>query len=533
MVSITDAWWKTAVFYQIYPRSFMDANGDGVGDLEGIRQKLDYLVDLGIDAIWISPIFPSPMIDFGYDVSDYCGIHPLFGSMEEFDRLLSDAHQRGLKVVLDWVPNHTSDQHLWFMEARQNRDNPRRDWYIWKDARPDGSPPNNWESIFTGSAWQWDQATGQYYLHLFMEQQPDLNWRNPDVRQAMYATLRFWLDKGVDGFRMDVIPLLMKHPDFPNNPYRVDANGRSYQKHTFDLDQPEIHERLHEIRQIFDGYPGDRVSIGETYFDTPEELMTYYGKDLDELHLPFNFSLISLPWDAKQFQDAIGAYYAALPSGAAPNFVLGNHDRHRLATRFGVENHRSAALLLLTLKGSPTLYYGDELGMIDGIIPPEHFQDPVMTRKPDTDEGRDPERTPMQWDGSPNAGFSPAGVETWLPVNPDYPQINAAEEEKDPDSTLNFYRRLLAARKAEPALLDGDFSFFSSSPEDVLAYTRRSGSQGFLVAINFSDQSRFLKLPDSMQGGQIILSTVPGESSNTEATGLRLRPHEGILLKLG
>lgn len=526
-----NAWWKTAVFYQIYPRSFMDANGDGVGDLEGIRQKLDYLVGLGIDAIWISPIFPSPMVDFGYDVSDYCGIHPMFGSMQDFDRLLSESHRRGLKIILDWVPNHTSDIHPWFIEARQSRDNPRRNWYIWKDARPDGSPPNNWESFFAGSAWEWDAATGQYYLHQFMEQQPDLNWRNPDVRQAMYATLRFWLDKGVDGFRMDVIPHLMKHPEFPDNPMHPNTKDRMDQEHKYDRDQPEIHARLREIRQVFEAYPGDRVAIGETYFDTPEELMTYCGAALDELHLPFNFSLINLPWDAARFRQAIGDYYAALLPGAAPNFVLGNHDKHRLATRFGLENHRSATMLLLTLKGSPTLYYGDELGMIDGIIPPERFQDPVMTRKPDTDEGRDPERTPMQWDSTPNAGFSPAGVETWLPVNPDYAQVNVAQEELDPTSTLHFYRRLLALRKSEPALLDGEFSFIETSAADVLAYSRIAGGDGFLVAINFSDQPRQVGLPDRLPEGEIILSTLPGKRQ-PDSVNLRLRPHEGLLVKI-
>ena len=522
-------WWKTAVFYQIYPRSFMDANGDGVGDLEGIRQKLDYLAALGIDAIWISPIFPSPMIDFGYDVSDYCGIEPLFGCMDDFDRLLYEAHQRGLKIVLDWVPNHTSDQHPWFIEARQSKDHPRRDWYIWKDAKPDGSPPNNWESFFGGSAWMWNASTGQYYLHQFMEQQPDLNWRNPEVRLAMYDTLRFWLAKGVDGFRMDVIPHLMKHPDFPDNPFRPDAHGRIYQEHKYDRDQPEIHERLREIRQVLNAYPGDRVAIGETYFDTPAELMVYCGKELDELHLPFNFSLIHLPWEASQFEKAIREYYDALPPGAAANFVLGNHDKHRLATRFGKENLRTAALLLLTLKGSPTLYYGDELGMVDGAISPEQYQDPVMTRKADTDEGRDPERTPMQWDSSPNAGFSPAGVETWLPVNADYREVNVAREAADPNSPLNFYRRLLALRRSEPALLDGDIEFIEHLQDDVMAYLRSSEAQKYLIAINFGAHSRQVELPQNLRRGEIILSTLPAKSK-LDAARLRLRPHEGALL---
>jgi len=524
-------WWKTAVFYQIYPRSFMDADGDGIGDLEGIRQKLDYLVRLEIDAIWISPIYPSPMADFGYDVSDYCDIHPMFGNMNDFDRLLEEAHQRGLKIILDWVPNHTSDEHPWFVESRQSRDNPRRDWYIWKDAKPDGSPPNNWESFFAGSAWEWDEATGQYYLHQFLEKQPDLNWRNPEVRRAMYAVLHFWLDKGVDGFRMDVIHHLMKHVDFPDNPILTDDHGCKYQSHFFDIGQPEIHERLREIRQIFDRYPGERVMIGETWFETPQELIPYYGKDLDELHLPFNFTLIPLSWQAKRFKQAIENYTACLPEGASPNFVLGNHDQHRLASRLGVENHRSAALLLLTLKGSPTIYYGDELGMVDGIIPPERYQDPVMIRKPNSEEGRDPERTPMQWDSSHNAGFCPAGVETWLPVNPDYREVNADRQESDPHSTLNLYRRLLALRRAEPALSNGKFAFIEETPEDVLLYTRNTDKQDFLVAINFGAHPRFVELPQPFHGLEIVLSTLPG-GGKPGTNGLWLRPHEGVLLRI-
>jgi len=530
MLSNPHAWWKTAVFYQIYPRSFMDANGDGTGDLEGICQKLDYLVRLGVDAIWISPIYPSPMADFGYDVSDYCDIHPIFGNMADFERLLAEANLRGLKIVLDYVPNHTSDEHAWFLEARQSRDNPRRDWYIWKDANEDGGLPNNWESFFAGPAWEWDEATGQYYLHQFLEKQPDLNWRNPEVRQAMYAVLCYWLDKGVDGFRMDVIHHLMKHPDFPDNPILTDAHGRSYQPHLYDTGQPEIHDRLREIRQVFDSYPGERVTIGETWFEAPQELASYYGENLDELHLPFNFTLIPLAWEAARFKQAIQNYYESLPEGAAPNFVLGNHDQHRLASRLGVENHRSAALLLLTLKGSPTLYYGDELGMVDGNIPAERYQDPVMVRRPDTSEGRDPERTPMQWDDSPNAGFSPPGVETWLPVNPDYPEVNVARQEQDPDSTLNFYRRLLALRKTDPVLLYGDFAFVEHDNKNVLVFSRMNEQRRNLVAINFSSEPQSLELSAELQDGKVIISTLPG-SDELQPGCLNLRPHEGLLLQ--
>ncbi len=366
-------WWRNAVFYQIYPRSFMDSNGDGVGDLQGILDRLDYLVKLGVDAVWISPIFPSPMADFGYDVADYTGIDPIFGDMETFDRLLSEAHRGGLRIVLDYVPNHSSIEHPWFIESRSSRENPKRDWYIWKDPLPDGSPPNNWEAVVGGSAWNWDDNRGQYYLAQFIKDEPDLNWLNPEVVSAMEDVLHFWLRKGVDGFRMDMLPHLVEHPDFPDNPpIPADHPFRSIgltleQVHT--VDQPETHAIVRRFRKIFESYEGDRVIIGETPLFDMAKLASCYGQNLDEVHIPFNFKLLLTGWNAGKMKAVLEEYYAAIPEGAVPSIVFGNHDFARIATRFGRQNLRSAAVLLLTLWGVPTMYYGDEIGMENGDYP--------------------------------------------------------------------------------------------------------------------------------------------------------------------
>jgi alpha-glucosidase len=530
------AWWKQAVFYQIYPRSFMDSNGDGVGDLQGIIQRLDYLVDLGVDAVWISPIYPSPMADFGYDVSDYTGIHPLFGDMATFDRLLAEAHARGLKIVLDYVPNHTSDEHPWFIESRSSRDNPRRDWYIWKDPQPDGSPPNNWESRFGGPAWTWDEPTGQYYLHLFLAKQPDLNWRNPDVVAAMHDVLRFWLDKGVDGFRIDVVTFMIKHADFPDNPpippeQRRWDNPRT-QEHVYDISQPEIHGVLRDLRRIFGSYPGNRVMIGETIDLDPRKLVQYYGQNLDELQIPFNFSLLWCPWDAQQMWTTVEAYYAAMPKGAMPDFVLGNHDRHRLATRYGPANARAAALLLLTLWGVPTMYYGDEIGMEDVPIPPDQMQDPRGINAPEANVGRDPERSPMQWDASPNAGFAAAGVRPWLPVAENYRTVNVAAQMAESTSMLHFVRALLRLRRAMPVLhAEGDFRFVDGLPDDILAYTRTQDGLRVLVVLNFGGDERTLDLSALGPSGEVLVSTGMDRNGPVSLYALNLGPHEGLLLR--
>ena len=355
-VTVTEntPWWKNCVIYQIYPRSFQDSDGDGVGDLQGIINRLDYLQELGVDAIWLSPIYPSPMADFGYDVADYCDIDPLFGSLETFDRLLRAAHERGLKVILDYVANHTSSEHPWFIESRSSRNNAKRDWYIWRDAKEDGAPPNNWVSFFGGSAWAWDSHSKQYYLHLFSNKQPDLNWRNPQVVKAMHDALRFWLDRGVDGFRMDAVTVLIKHAEMPDMPQPDDQLGAELlQKHIYVHNQPELHDLLRDFRQLCDGYDGHRVIIGETGDLNPAKLVSFYGRNLDEMHLPFNFIPMHMPWQADVMKQAVVDYYAALPAGAAPNFVFGNHDISRLATRYGWPNHRSVGMLLLTLGELP------------------------------------------------------------------------------------------------------------------------------------------------------------------------------------
>ncbi len=387
------------MIYQIYPRSFQDTNADGIGDLEGIRLRLEYLKTLGIDAIWISPVYPSPMADFGYDVADFCDIHPIFGTLQDFDRLIAAAHELGLRVILDFVPNHTSDQHRWFQASRSSRTDPKRNWYIWRDPKPDGSPPNNWISNFGGPAWTLDERTGQFYLHSFLREQPDLNWRNPDVRAAMMNVLRFWLDRGVDGFRVDVIWLLLKDEllrDNPANPAYAPNQpeiGRFLQ--TYSGDQPDVHEVIAEMRRTIDAY-GDRVFIGEIYLPI-ERLVTYYGEGLDGVHLPFNFQLIHAAWKASTIATLVRDYEAALPPGGWPNWVLGNHDQPRIAARIGSAQARNAALLLLTLRGTPTLYYGDELGIGRVEIPPDAVHDPWEKNEPGLGFGRDPYRTPFQW----------------------------------------------------------------------------------------------------------------------------------------
>ncbi|MCK4727201.1 MAG: alpha-glucosidase, partial [Anaerolineales bacterium] len=408
-------WWQRGVVYQIYPRSFKDTTGNGVGDLQGILDRLDYLNDgtrrsLGVDAIWISPFYPSPMADFGYDVSNYCEVNSLFGDLATFDRLVAAAHQRGIRVIVDYVPNHTSDQHPWFLESRSSRLNPKRGWYIWRDPKPNGSLPNNWGSAFGDPAWEWDETTGQYYFHQFLKEQPDLNWRNPDVQAAMLDVLRFWLERGVDGFRMDVVGMIIKDSEMRDNPPNPDAPPDlspndifSRQLNIYNQDQDEVHQIMRNFRVLFDQYE-QRCAIGELWYDMPR-WVKYYGDQDNELHLPFNFRLLHLPWEAPAIRRSVDELEAALPDFAWPNYVLGNHDRSRLASRIGAAQARVAAMLLLTLRGTTTLYYGDELGLRNGVIPAEKIQDPQGLRL-GAGRNRDIARTPMQWDGSLQAGFS-------------------------------------------------------------------------------------------------------------------------------
>ncbi len=503
-------WWQTGVVYQIYPRSFMDANGDGIGDLPGITRRLDYLEDLGVDAVWLSPIYPSPMHDFGYDVADYCGIHPTFGTMADFDKLLAETHKRGMKLILDLVPNHTSDEHPWFLESCSSRDNPKRDWYIWRDPAPTplqlppnsanlggerGAPPNNWMSFFGGPAWTFDEKTGQYYLHQFVKQQPELNYRNPEVVAALQDTMRFWLDKGVDGFRVDVIWLMMKDPDFRDEPLNPNWDGvQSFARiqHIYTANLPEVHDLIHKMRQVLDAYD-ERMMVGEIYLPN-DDLVKYYGAPgKRECHLPFNFQLIHAKWNAAPVRKMVDDYEAVLPADSWPNWVLGNHDQHRLATRIGAHQARVANMLLLTLRGTPTCYYGDELGMENVPIPAHMVQDPPAVNQPEIAHivGRDPERTPMQWDAFTNAGFStPDAREPWLPLAANYTEVNVEWEAKNPRSFLSFYKQLLACRKASPALTIGSYRSVAlqsaEAQENCFVYERQAGDQRVLVALNFS-----------------------------------------------
>jgi alpha-glucosidase len=517
-------WWKRSVIYQIYPRSFQDTDGDGVGDLNGIRRRLDYLGRLGIGAIWISPLFPSPMADFGYDISDYCGIAPSFGSMRDFDALVGEAHARGIRVILDFVPNHTSDQHPWFLESRASRDNAKRDWYVWRDGKPDGAPPNNWISQFGGPAWSFDGSTRQYYLHSFLPQQPDLNWRNPALRAAMLDVLRFWLDRGVDGFRVDVLWLLVKDAGLRDNPpnpaYLPTQAAINRTLSVYNADQPEIHEVIADMRGVLDAY-GERLLIGEIYLPF-ERLAAYYGKDLAGAHLPFNFALIHASWDAAAIAALIREYEASLPPGGWPNWVLGNHDQPRIATRVGAAQARIAAMLLLTLRGTPTMYYGDEIGLPRVEVAPDLTQDPWERREPGLGLGRDPSRTPMQWDETPNAGFSTG--RPWLPIENGFRLRNVAVQQADDRSILSLNRALVALRNAHAALSIGAQRIVGVRG-NVLLFERSHANETFMVALNFGPESQ--ALPEAREG-EILLST---SMDRPDGAGAVLRGDEGLVLR--
>lgn len=522
-------WWQTGIIYQIYPRSFMDSGADGVGDLPGITSKLDYLHWLGADAIWLSPIFPSPMADFGYDVADYTDIHPLFGTLEDFDQLVSEAHARGIKVILDLVPNHTSSQHPWFLESRASRDNAKRDWYIWRDARPDGSPPNNWLAYFGGPSWTWDDDTGQYYLHSFLPEQPDLNWRNPEVRAAMFDAVRFWLKRGVDGFRVDVIDRMIKDQalrDNPPNPEFVEGRDNPTWKYLrlYSENRPGIHELIRELRAVFDEFD-DRVMIGEIgYFATPDEMIPFYGSG-DEIHLPFNFALFMLPWDAGELRRFVDAYETLMPAHGWPNYVMGNHDRERIATRLGDGQARIAAMLLLTLRGTPFVYQGEEIGMRDVIVPPDQYRDPQGIN---IGISRDHNRTPMQWDASVNAGFS--DNPPWLPIGDDYETLNVASQQENHHSMLTLYRRLIDLRRANSALLTGSYRSYDA-PIGCYVYERTAGDQRFVIALNLTSVPQAINLPPLT--GRVVLSTQLDRNERAGHTVLDLRPDEGVIIQLG
>jgi alpha-glucosidase len=475
---MAEPWWKSAVFYQVYPRSFADSDGDGVGDLEGIRARLDHLQWMGVDAIWICPFYRSPMTDFGYDVVDYCDVDPLFGTLEDFDRLLADAHARGIRVIVDWVPNHTSDQHPWFVEARTSRESPKRDWYLWVDGPP---KPNNWKAAFGGDTWAWDDATSQWYLHLFLPTQPDVNWRNPDLAAAMQETLRFWLDRGVDGFRIDVVQGLTKDPSYPDDP------PGQIQPHAAVNDCDDTHEVLRGLRRLADSYGGDRLLVGEVYLLSTATVAKYFGAG-DELHLAFDFTPLYAPWEAGAWRRRIEEAEAELGSlGAWPTWTLSNHDNPRHRTRYdGPEARaRAAAVLLLTLRGAPFVYYGEELGLEDAVMPPERVVDPG---------GRDACRSPIPWDGGPGHGWP--GAEPWLPWSPDPKTRNVEALRADGRSILHLYKRILAARRSSEALATGEVRLLEPAAAGVLAYERSAGGDRRTVLVNFTSTPAGVALPE-------------------------------------
>jgi len=523
-------WWRDGVIYQIYPRSFADSNGDGIGDLNGITAHLDYLRELGIDALWLSPINPSPDVDFGYDVSDYNAIDPKFGSMQDFERLVAQADQRGMRIVMDLVLNHTSDQHEWFRQSRSSRDNPYRDWYMWHDPDEHGRPPNNWLSVFGGKGWEWDEGTQAYYYHMFYKEQPDLNWRNPEVRAAMLDVFRFWADKGVKGFRLDVFNVYFKDARLRSNPFGGLARRPfDSQKHLYDYDQPELFGALADIRRVLDEYD-QTYAVGETFFSTPEKAAGYCGDDL--LHATFNFDLLESRWNPGRYARLIQSQYKTLGANKWPTQVLNNHDTVRSATRFGQgeddERLKVAAALLLTLRGTPFLYYGEEIGMRDIRLKRSQILDPIGKRYWPFFVGRDGCRAPMQWDSGDNAGFG--GGRPWLPLNPDFPQRNVAAQSTDTNSLLNFYKRLLVLRHESSALTRGDFKLLTNMPRDVLGYLRIAENEHMLVLLNFGDANQVIHLPASSQGWQVCLGSKPRVAAENLSVNITLAESEALIL---
>lgn len=524
-------WWRDGVIYQIYPRSFADSNGDGIGDLNGITSRLDYLADLGVDALWLSPIYPSPDVDFGYDVSDYTAIDPKFGTLEDFDRLVSEARKRGIHIVLDLVLNHTSDQHPWFQRSRQSKDDPYRDWYLWQPPRPGGGAPNNWQSVFGGGGWEFDSQSGEYYFHMFYKQQPDVNWRNPAVRQAMLDVFRFWMARGVDGFRLDVFNAYFKDEQLRSNPPKWGIRPFDWQRHIYDTNQPEMLPLLREIRGMLDEQPG-RYVVGETFLGGAERAAYYCEPGL--LDAAFNFDFLSCPWKPQHFLRAIQQWENLLPAGAWPNYVLNNHDRMRSATRYasgeGDARLKVAAAMLLTVRGTPFLYYGEEIGMRDVPISRAEIQDPIGKHYWPFMIGRDGCRSPMQWGDGPNCGFS-AG-EPWLKLHHNAGERNVTRQREEPGSLLNFYRQLIALRRENPALQRGMFLPINFDPQRVMAFLRQTEGQTVLVALNFSRRKTRLVLGRTLKQNswRLLLSSHRSELPEIRDGLLPLLPNEALII---
>lgn len=532
-------WWKTDIFYIIYIRSFKDSNDDGIGDLTGVIGKLEYLrFTLGVDVIWLVGLLDSPWLEYGFDVSNHTGVHPAFGTIGTFDELVRRAHAIGLKVLIDYIPNHTSDQHVWFIEAASSRESSKRDWYLWRDPRPDGTPPNNWLSLFGGPSWEWHERTWQYYHHTFLKEQPDLNWRNPEVEAAMLDVARFWLERGVDGFRIDAAQHIMKDPGLADNPpaepriIRGLKLAHEYQQHQHDREHPDLHRVWKDFRRLLDSYSQDtqRIAVAEVHTQHGwQEWARYFGENLDECHFPLNPGFISLKWEAREVRRIIDEVEAALPPGAWPNQHTGNYDEVRVATRYGRPQARVAGMLLLTMRGTPILYFGEEIGMGNAPIPPEYESDAYGLR---LGLGRDPQRSPMQWDPGPHAGFASHTVQRlWLPISPDYRQVNVETELSRPDSILNLYRRLIAVRKASGALTLGSYAPRDDAPEDCVVYLREHAGERVLVALSFAADARQVALPD-LGYGELLASTHLDREGQVALADLNLRPHEGVVVKL-
>jgi alpha-glucosidase len=519
-------WWQGAVLYQLYVRSWRDTDADGYGDLDGVIAGLDYLSWLGVDGIWLSPTMPSPDQDWGYDVSDYLGVHPELGTMADMDRLIAEAGARGLRVLLDLVPNHTSSAHPWFIDAASGLDARHRDYYVWADPAPGGGPPNNWLDATGHSAWAWHQPTGQYYLHLFLDSQPDLNWHDPAVHQEFREILRFWFDRGVAGFRIDVAHGLYKDAELRDDPPATGSGpmaGRFGQRPAFSQNRPETHGVYRDWRKIAEGYLPPRLLLGETWVGDLGRLAAYYGHD-DELQLAFNFPFVFAPFAARELSEVVGATLARLPAGACPVWTASNHDVGRFATRWcgGDERKiRLALLVLATLPGTTVLYYGDEIGMTDVRVPPELRRDAMSRDRGGWNGSRDRARTPMQWDASRSGGFTAPGVTPWLPLG-DAAACNVADQRRDPDSVLRFCRSLLALRRAE---LGGGIAPYEIVPTAEGHWAYRVG--GLVVAANLTDQPAGVPCP----AGEVLLSTAAGEPAAELAAERVLGPWQGIIAR--
>ncbi|MBA3723713.1 MAG: alpha-glucosidase C-terminal domain-containing protein [Candidatus Levybacteria bacterium] len=524
--------WHQSVIYHIYPRSFKDSNKDGIGDLNGIIQKLDYVVELGADTIWISPTYPSPMRDFGYDISDFCNVDPLFGTLEDFDNLIQEAHNRNIKVIIDYIPGHTAWEHPWFVASASSRINPKRDWYIWRDPKPDGSVPNNWLSVFGGSRWEYDARTGQYYMHSFLKEMPDLNWRNPEVVDAMLEVLRFWLKRGIDGIRIDSFNVIYKHMDYldePLNPAYIHGENDPFREHDhiYTLSQPELLPLLKTFRKVLSEF-GDKFMVTESYVEMPQLLKLYRAGD--SLHAPFNFNIFKLPWNLNEYKSFIDVFDKEVGHEYIPTYVLGNHDNHRIATKIGSNQARIAAMLQLTLRGMPTVYYGEEIGMIDGEISLDEMQDPWAKNVGDVRLGRDPQRTPMQWNTEKYAGFSTK--KPWLPIGKQYMYSNVEIQQSDTQSMLNLYKTILHFRKQSPALLYGTYESLKIKNKNVYAYMRTYKTEKLLILLNFSEEEQKISL--NIPTSQVICNSylTKEKGSLMDLKNSTLAPFEGYILQL-